>query len=62
MVVVKFVTSEVVMLLRVFQAYYQPFIRVYQECISQDRWNSNQGILYDLIEDQILKLSVFSFP
>ena len=53
---VKFVTSEVVMLLRVFQAYYQAFMRVYQGCISRDRLNSKQGILCDLIGDLMTRV------
>ena len=49
----KFVTSEVVVLLRVFQAYDQAFMCAYQGCISRARLNSKQEILCDLIEDQI---------
>ena len=57
----KVVTSKVVKLLRVYRAPFQSFKRVIQGCISRDHLNSNQEILCDLIEDQIWKLSVFSF-
>ena len=57
----KVVTSEVVKLLRAFQVHFQSFNRLNQGCTSRDHLNANQEILCDLIEDQIWKVSVFSF-